>query len=319
MERSRRELSAQRHRDDSGTNRESTAQEPSEKALSLHLHKRKGGRFLTRTAGAGSRPVGQGELFDLLANAEDKNDGDPCYNIGDHCLMPAFNRIHPPCYKKIGENLVHDDRAWQRRVEHARRFQGSILNRHYHPGVPSNLRWPPDRRLATVTDEYTADNGLLAADYIGRDDILCVHVRSGDVGVCEDAQVTAIRGLLPRFRKVVILLGCHNIYDWWKNVEIKNGRSLSDQKAFVSSTFTDTIRRLVNLPSQICIDVGSSDEHISLMRQASNLLVHKGGFSVIGTLVCTGNLFITHRLHNELVPGLWEDTMKKRGKTYTVV
>jgi hypothetical protein len=55
------------------------------------------------------------------------------------------------------------------------------------------------------------------------------------------------------------------------------------------------------------------------MRQASNLLVHKGGFSVIGTLVCTGNLFITHRLHNELVPGLWEDTMKKRGKTYTVV
>jgi hypothetical protein len=84
-----------------------------------------------------------------------------------------------------------------------------------------------------------------------------------------------------------------------------------------------TIRRLVRLPVEVHIDVGSADEHISLMRQASNLLVHRGGFSIIGTLVCSGNLFIPRRSAYEyLVPGLcgeWEKTMQELGRTYTVV
>ena len=45
--------------------------------------------------------------------------------------------------------------------------------------------------------------------------------------------------------------------------------------------------------NNIYIYLNSSDIHLSIMSEASNLLVHKGGFSCLGSIVCKGNLLIT--------------------------
>lgn len=48
----------------------------------------------------------------------------------------------------------------------------------------------------------------------------------------------------------------------------------------------------------IYIHLNTPDMHLAIMSMASNLLVHKGGFSCLGSIVCNGNLFITKNFHH---------------------
>ena len=63
----------------------------------------------------------------------------------------------------------------------------------------------------------------------------------------------------------------------------------------------------------IYIYLSSPDVHLSIMSEATNLLLHKGGFSCLGSIVCNGNLFIT----NYFIVAKCNNWISKVNKKYT--
>jgi hypothetical protein len=55
-----------------------------------------------------------------------------------------------------------------------------------------------------------------------------------------------------------------------------------------------TMNNILAKRDNVYIYLNSPDIHLSIMSEATNLLVHKGGFSCLGSIVCGGNLFITN-------------------------
>jgi hypothetical protein len=53
------------------------------------------------------------------------------------------------------------------------------------------------------------------------------------------------------------------------------------------------MNKILERNENIYLHMDSPDNHLAIMRKASNLLLHKGGFSMLGYIVATGNVFIT--------------------------
>jgi hypothetical protein len=62
--------------------------------------------------------------------------------------------------------------------------------------------------------------------------------------------------------------------------------------------------------SNIYIYLNNADVHLSLMSKASNLLLHRGGYSALGSIVSTGNLFITKQFYHAFQKN-WIDKVNK--------
>jgi hypothetical protein len=56
------------------------------------------------------------------------------------------------------------------------------------------------------------------------------------------------------------------------------------------------MNQILERNENIYLHMDSPDNHLAIMRKASNLLLHKGGFSMLGYIVATGNVFITEFL-----------------------
>ncbi len=54
--------------------------------------------------------------------------------------------------------------------------------------------------------------------------------------------------------------------------------------------------KCLQMSDKIKISVASADEHLCMMYEASNLLVHRGGFSLLGMILCKGKIFYTYEL-----------------------
>ena len=53
------------------------------------------------------------------------------------------------------------------------------------------------------------------------------------------------------------------------------------------------MNRILDKQGKFILIIDNADNHLSLMRNASNLLVHTGGFSALGAIVAKGNVFYT--------------------------
>ena len=113
------------------------------------------------------------------------------------------------------------------------------------------------------------------------DSVLCIHVRSGDYGPVSNDFYKTIETISKHFDKIIIFSGVHCNGD--KNFIAQNIAKLEQ-----------TLARIRALAPNAVFDFNAPDVHVCYMSQARNLLVHTGGFSIIGTLVFSGKqLFIT--------------------------
>ena len=186
----------------------------------------------------------------------------PGYNIGDLLCMPFIAEIWNSDVLKEERTIV------------ANACPGSILQRYVSlcddaPNVPVLLK---------VVEQYLQDNPIECRTLITDSSTLCVHVRLGDVET-EQSFIDEIHKLSTQFKTVILLAGVHADTRYGSN----------DQKKLNAVSVLNSILKRHN----IWFWNAAPDVHISVMSVCSNLLVHKGGFSCLGSLVATGKLFFT--------------------------
>jgi hypothetical protein len=130
----------------------------------------------------------------------------------------------------------------------------------------------------------------------------CVHIRNGDLPTETDF-INNIIQFSYKFEKIILLSGIHSdTYFRDENGKINN--------------FINTINSILNKRDNIFIYLDSPDVHLSVMMNASNLLIHKGGFSCLGSIVSTGNLYITKYFETFANHNIWKSLVNKN---YTLV
>ncbi len=117
------------------------------------------------------------------------------------------------------------------------------------------------------------------------DETLFIHVRSGDKGIVEEEFVKKIDELSKMYNNIVLLCRIHQ----------------NSERSHVFPSVTESIDNMnislnkIIKNKIIIIDTSEPDIHLSIFRKSKNLLVHKGGFSILGALLFTGNnLYITN-------------------------
>ena len=113
------------------------------------------------------------------------------------------------------------------------------------------------------------------------DSVLCVHVRSGDYGPVTNDFLRTIEHLSKQFAKMVVMSGVHC-----------NG---NEQFIALNKTkLNDSLNKIRALVPHAVFDFNHPDVHVCYMAKARNLLVHTGGFSILGSLVFSGKrLYVT--------------------------
>lgn len=208
------------------------------------------------------------------------------YVIGDLLNMPYF-------FSYWNNTPHHDDHFYNRFKTTAKQYPNSILGLYDSSRTDESQPIPNVERLKNTVEQYIEMNvnrdpnlnNLLK--FVDDENVLCVHLRSGDIGIVDEKFIWKIQSLSEKYKKIIILCGIHQngaLSHYYPSVE----ESINNMNASL-----DILRNNVK-DTEIIIDTSEPDTHISLMHKAKNLLVHLGGFSIIGTIVFTGNnLYIT--------------------------
>jgi hypothetical protein len=166
-------------------------------------------------------------------------------------------------------------------------YTNSILN-NYCNNRPSNENVPNIERLNNSILKYINNNNFFINNiynFVQQSDILCVHVRSGDKGHIDKEYINIIYNLSLQFKEVILFSGIHS------------DERYSNNKNSINTLIVD-LNFILQKNNNISVYIDTADNHISLMSVASNLLLHKGGFSIIGSLVCKGNIFLTNNFES---------------------
>jgi len=214
------------------------------------------------------------------------------YNLGDILNMPAF-------WDKRSLSASRADLAVV-----ASQLPQSIAGLYYNcrsnglGDVAADPLMPYRPRLLCAVNESIAAQPEIhpIIKLLQDNSVLCVHVRSGDYGPVTNNFLRTIADLSKQFPKIIVISGVHC-----------NGEEqfIARNKAKLNRCL-NKIRALV--PHAI-FDFNHPDAHVCYMARARNLLVHAGGFSILGSLVFSGkNLYVTsafqpHAKNNKL----WHD------------
>lgn len=205
----------------------------------------------------------------------------PLYNIGDLLNMPHFSHNW--------NNKPHADKhIYNKFIKTAEYYKRSILNIYKTTREnENNLESIPNvNRLRLSVDKFSMENNI-NSNYDLNDETLYVHLRSGDRGIVESLYLKKIKYLSKKYKKIIILVGIHRDEQLTK---------LDKSKKYLEMS----INKIKEMGIEFKVDYNSPDNHLCLMRNSRNLLVHKGGFSTLGSLLFQGdNLYLTS-LYNPL-------------------
>lgn len=195
------------------------------------------------------------------------------YNIGDLLLMP----------KLYCQSDFKDTSILPAYYDTIKTYPNSILSIYEKLRKNKEEIIPNIDILKKATDNYILLhpelNNLL--DIINNDDVLCIHLRGGNVNV-EEEYIDKIKNISKNYKKIIICTGIHgnNNKNEWNEAELKNN-------------LLNTINS-INIPN-IEINLEPADTHLCIFRKCKNLLIHKGGFSCLGSLLFNGtHLYITN-------------------------
>lgn len=218
------------------------------------------------------------------------------YNMGDLLNMPYLSGQWPQTPHGLYNYL-------ERMYIVSNSFDNSIVNL-YCKHRPDNELVPCIPRLISSVNEYIEQHAELYKDIfslVKQPDCLCVHIRLGDAFVSE-AYVNVIEKLSSQFTTVILLAGIH----------LDEMFSKHDDKV---TSYLTNITNILNKNTNIYVYFNDPDVHVSIMALASNLLLHRGGFTAIGSIVSTGKLFVT----NECYHVFHSNWIKDVNKPYTLL
>ena len=212
------------------------------------------------------------------------------YNLGDILNMPVF-WANWSFFQSLADLTTV-----------ASQLPQSIAGRYYNHRsdgigpVTDDPCMPHRPRLLRAVDEYIADNPEIhpMLQTLQDDAVLCVHLRSGDYGPIDDTFLNAIVQLSKQFATIVVLSGVHCN---------GNERFVADNIARLRCSL-ERIRALVPHAEFV---FNHPDVHVCCMAKARNLLVHMGGFSIIGSLVFSGQMLYLTNLFQPVHAQMWHD------------
>lgn len=211
------------------------------------------------------------------------------YIIGDLFNMPKFF---------AGWNSVphHNDYMYNLFKKTALQYKDNILGIYDHYRTDENEPFPNVEKIQLSVDTFIENNksnenlnALLLT--CSCDNTLVVHLRSGDKGVVEDHYINTIINLSVNYEKIVILCGIHQNGErshCFPNIT----ESINNMKLSLSKLYSKNI--------DIIVDLNEPDIHLSVMRTSKNLLLHKGGYSLLGGLIFHGNNLYMTALFNPI-------------------
>lgn len=204
------------------------------------------------------------------------------YNIGDLLNMPSF-------WAGWGRNPHTNDTNYQAYLDASKNFPKSII--YYYSTLRTNDDEPiPNmNKIENAVDLYIENNDIRnVLNEISINNInnyLYVHLRSGDKGIVEDDFINKINELSNKYNKIVILAGVHSDQRFNEIEKSKNN-------------IIESLKKINN--DKIDINLDKADNHLVIMRKCKNLLLHKGGFSILGSIIFTGNnLYFTNLLETK--------------------
>ena len=202
------------------------------------------------------------------------------YNIGDILNTPWYWTGWNWPIKKLRPDH-------QNAVDHHKDSIGNI----YFTSRPEDEDIPNEERIRESTDEYIKQNGenfQHLIDIVSNEKTLTAHIRSGDSGVLPNSIIEKIREISLDYDKVFILSGVHSDKNWFNNIE--------EPKTTLNQSL-DIVK--IVLGEKAIFDFSNADVHLCLMRKASNLFLHKGGYSMLGGILFQGkNLYISDMLES---------------------
>jgi hypothetical protein len=198
------------------------------------------------------------------------------YNIGDLLNMPHLANIW-------GSSPHADLGALNRMKLLANNYKDSVLDYYCSGRINDEENVPNINLIKNAVEQFKTKNQEILEDIrivVKEGNVCCVHIRNGDLDTELDFIKIIIR-LSYKFNKIIILSGVHLDCNFKDEIQKKRN-------------FLNTMNNILAQRDNIYIYLSSADIHLSIMSEASNLLVHKGGFSCLGSIVCNGNLFITN-------------------------
>ena len=195
------------------------------------------------------------------------------YNIGDLLNLPSLSGY----WKANPHNSVEE---LERLNLVGQSYPNSILS-YYIEARPYYESVPNIYRVNGAVNKYIENSPIVPElmRVINDDNVLCVHIRCGDKEA-EPSFLDLVVDLAKDYRFVYIFSGLH-----------------LDER-FASNTtkitnFVQTMNYVLEKTTNVSIIVAEPDVHLSLMSKSKHLLLHKGGFSAFGTLVCGGTIYTT--------------------------
>lgn len=195
------------------------------------------------------------------------------YNIGDLLNLPSLSG-----YWKANPHNSPEELERLYLVGNA--YPQSILS-YYIEARPAYEPVPNLYRVIGAVNKYIVNSTLLPEliRVMNQESVLCVHIRCGDKEV-EPSFLNLIVDLAKDYRFVYIFSGLH-LDERFATNTIKTRK------------FADAMNYVLEKTSNVSVILAEPDVHLSLMSKSKHLLLHKGGFSAIGTLVCEGTIYIT--------------------------
>ena len=195
------------------------------------------------------------------------------YNIGDIFNMPYLNNFWPE-KTILSKKIITKDTIYDKTIVNF--YEESKPVDEIVPNIPRIIR-----SVNEFTDKYK-NNYIDIHNFVKNPKCMCIHIRSGDTDFLNEKFINVIYECSTKFDYIILLSGVHS------------ATSAKPHNESIDKFYTD-INKILSLNTNIYIHLDIADIHLSLMSNASNLLLHCGGFSAIGSIISTGNLFITKR------------------------
>ena len=214
----------------------------------------------------------------IYGNPEIKEDPiNAGYNLGDLLNMPFL-------YGVWDQNPHGGKERLDRMNIIGKAYSDSILS-NYISERPGDEPVPNIERIVNATEKYIEKKNINLEEIfqkVGESTCICVHVRCGDLLV-EQEYTDKIHEFSQKYETVILLSGI-NMDEHYLDDHLKK------------CNFMFFMNRILERNENIYLHMDSPDNHLAIMRKSANLLLHKGGFSMLGYIVATGKVFITELL-----------------------
>lgn len=245
------------------------------------------------------------ESKDIKIFDENKN----TYNIGDLMLIPCLHDKNFEPFQNKCKNCSENNEIYLiQNNEYFIKYPNSIFTNYLNliKQEKTKIKLPNINLIQKATDLYekniSSDNLNFLNDNI---DSLFVHIRSGDKGNIENEFINIIKSFEIQYNKIIILCGIHNEI-FYNDIDNSIYKLTNDINIIIGEN-----------KDKYIIKINEPDIHLFFFRKCKNLLLHKTGFSALGSILFTGNnLYITKFMNIENYSEEWHNYQNSKINKY---